>query len=249
MNTQLLKEIGFSDNEIKIYLCLLESGTLTAYEIGKKTSIYRAHIYDKLEKLIDKGFVSSLYQSSKKFYQATSPNHIMEYLNEKKNEIIKKEEIAQSLIKELSERQNQSKEDTEINIFKGIEGIKYFLKDIIKEKKEVLISGIDERKYQEALPIYMEQYFRDLRNYKIKEKVITMKKENVVLFKKKTASTTEYRFLKEPHINPTNTFVYGNKVVIVSWNNPPTAVMMENKNLAETYSNQFKYLWKIASKK
>ena len=39
MNTSALRKIGLSDNEIKIYLALLKSGTSTAYDIGNRTGI------------------------------------------------------------------------------------------------------------------------------------------------------------------------------------------------------------------
>ena len=76
MNTEALRKIGLTENEIKIYLDLLKSGTSTAYEIGKRTGIYRVHVYDKLEQLMDKGLVTYVYRGAKKFFQATNPSKI-----------------------------------------------------------------------------------------------------------------------------------------------------------------------------
>ncbi|MEK6950547.1 MAG: hypothetical protein AABX13_02380 [Nanoarchaeota archaeon] len=56
------------------------------------------------------------------------------------------------------------------------------------------------------------------------------------------ASTTHYRFLEASQFNPTNTFVYGHKVVIVTWGAPVTAVMIKNSLVAETYREHFKHL-------
>src|SRR3989338_7520738 len=175
MNTSALRKIGLSHNEIKIYLFLLKSGSATAYNIGKKTGIYRVHVYDKIEKLIEKGLVNDV----------------------------------NSILPELESMLLIPREDTFVEVFSGIEGLKYFLKDIIKTKKDVLITGIDDSKYEEALSVFMKQYFRDLRKNKIKERVITIKKKGVFMFDKKLATTTSYRFLEEKQFNPTNTFVYG----------------------------------------
>ena len=49
MHKEILQKLGLTENEVKIYLELLKSSAITAYEIGKRTGIYRAHIYDKLE--------------------------------------------------------------------------------------------------------------------------------------------------------------------------------------------------------
>ncbi|PIN76294.1 hypothetical protein COV18_00065 [Candidatus Woesearchaeota archaeon CG10_big_fil_rev_8_21_14_0_10_37_12] len=94
----------------------------------------------------------------------------------------------------------------------------------------------------------MKQLFRDLKKNKIKERVITAKKKDVFLFDKNVAQTTEYRFLEEKQFNPTNTFVYGDAITIVSWGTPITAIMIRNATIAETYKNHFEYLWKMASK-
>jgi len=184
MDTEVLRKVGLTENEIKIYLNLLKAGSSTAYEIGKQTGIYRVHVYDKLEQLMDKGLVTHIYKGAKKYFQATSPSKIKHYLEDKKRELETQEQAVEAILPELEAMSNLPKEDTFVEVFKGNEGLKYFLKDIIKTKQEVLITGIDDQKYQETLPIFMKQYFRDLLNRNIKERVITLKKMGVFLFDK-----------------------------------------------------------------
>ena len=249
MNTEVLRKIGLTENEIKIYIDLLKSGSSTSYEISKRTGIYRVHVYDKVEQLMNKGLVTYVYKGAKKYFQATHPSKINQYLDDKKKELETQESAVNLILPELEAMTNLPKENTFVEVFKGVEGLKYFLKDIIKTKKEVLITGIDDKKYQETLSIFMKQYFRDLSNKNIKERVITLKKLGVFLFDKEIAPTTSYRFLETNQFNPTNTFVYGSKVVIVTWGSPVTAVMIKNSEMAETYRNHFEHLWKIAEKK
>jgi len=247
MNTDILRKIGLTENEIKIYLNLLKTGSSTAYEIGKKTGIYRVHVYDKLEQLMDKGLVTHVYKGAKKYFQATHPSKIKQFLEDQKRVLDIQEQEVDSILPELEAMTKIPKEDTFVEVFKGNEGLKYFLKDIVKTRKEVLITGIDDQKYQDALPVFMKQHFRDLRNNNIGERVITLKKKGIFLFKKDLAPTTNYRFLEEKQLNPTNTFVYGNKIVIVTWGTPVMAVMIKNEAIAETYRNHFEHLWSIAS--
>ncbi len=249
MSTAALKGIGLGENEVKIYTTLLRTGALTAYELSQKTCIYRAHVYDKLEKLMEKGLVTHVYQGSKKYFQATSPEKIKQYLEEKKKVLEEQEIQIDEILPELLAMQKSPKEDTRVEVFKGKEGLKYFLKDIIKTKKEVFVTGIDDEKYEKELTVFMNQYFRDLKANKIKERIITLKKTSIFTFEKSKAPTTEYRFLDEKQFNPANTFVYGDKVVIVSWGTPVTAIMIQNKQTAETYRNHFEHLWDIASEK
>ncbi len=249
MELEPLRKIGLTENEIKVYLDLLKNGSSTAYEIGKRTGIYRVHIYDKLEQLMDKGMATHIYKGAKKHFQATDPIKIRQYIEDKRRKLEEQEQGVESIIPELEALSNFPKEDTHVEVFKGREGLKYFLKDIIKEKKEVLVTGIDDKRYQEELPIFMKQYFRDIKRFKIKERVITIKQKGVFRFEQELAPTTNYRFLEEKQFNPTNTFVYGGKVVIVSWGSPVTAVMIKNSLISETYRSHFEHLWGIADKK
>jgi len=247
MNLSILRKIGLTENEIKIYLHLLKTGLSTAYDISKDTNIYRVHVYDKLEQLMEKGLVTHIYQGSKKYFQSTPPDKLKHYLEEKKKILEAQEQEIEQILPQLHAMTLLPREDTFVEVFKGIEGLKYFLKDIIKSRLDVLVTGIDDQKYQDAIGIFMKQYFRDLKNNNIKERVITAKKKDIFLFNKQLAPTTTYRYLEEKQFNPTNTFVYGGKVVIVTWGTPVTAIMIKNKEIAETYRNHFEHLWKIAS--
>src|SRR3989344_1980565 len=147
MDTDVLRKIGLTENEIKIYLNLLKAGLSTAYDIGKKTGIYRVHVYDKLEQLMDKGLVTQVYKGAKKYFQATPPSKIRHYLEDKKRELETQEQAVEAILPELEAMTKLPKEDTFVEVFKGNEGLKYFLKDIVKTKQEVLITGIDDERY------------------------------------------------------------------------------------------------------
>ena len=244
-----LKEIGLTDNEVIVYLHLLKFGEKTVYQISQKTVIYRVHIYDIIEKLIQKGLVSFVNKGIKKYYKATHPNKIYDFIEEKNKKLDEEKKSIENIMPTLESAMLIPTVDTKVNVYEGKEGIKYILKDIIKTGCDVCITGIDDERYETELPIFMKQYFRDLRLNKIYEKVITNKKRGVFLFKKSLAPKTQYRFLEDKQFNPTNTFIYGNKIVIVTWGMPVTAIMIENKEITDTYKTNFEYLWKIADKK
>ncbi len=242
----ILKQLGLSENETAIYLALLSNGSLSVYEIASKTGIYRPNVYDKLETLLKKGLVSYVIKNSKKYFIAAEPEKIEEYLNEETDKIKKNKEKLKTILPQLSAMAILPKMPTKVEVFEGKEGLKVFLLDIIRTAKEVMITGIDDTKYNEALPTFMPKYFEELKARKIKERVITADRSGVFQFNN---PTTTYRFLSEKEFNPTNTFIYSNKVAIVSWDFPPTIIRIENKNMANTYRQHFEHLWKVAKKK
>src|SRR3989338_5391745 len=84
MNTKILEDIGLTNAEIKVYLSLLELGTSTAGPILQKSGLQNSVVHMTINRLIDKGFVSFFKEGKRNNYQAANPNHILEYLDEKK---------------------------------------------------------------------------------------------------------------------------------------------------------------------
>jgi len=73
-----LKELGLSDNEIKIYLALLEHGILNPTQLAEKTGLHRSYIYDTLDRLLEKGIINTILINNKKNYQAIDPKVLRE---------------------------------------------------------------------------------------------------------------------------------------------------------------------------
>lgn len=244
----LLAKIGLSVNEAEIYLTLLRAGSMSAYEISKKTGIYRPHVYDKLDTLAKKSLVSYVQKGKKKIFSAAPPSKVMDYLKEQENDITQDIKLLNDNMQNLTALYNLPKEDTRVQVFTGIEGLKLRIDDTYLSTPaggNVLIFGLDDSKYNEALPVFLPQHFKRLKEKKIKERVITYKKKNVFMFDNQV---TTYRFLNTKQINPTNTIIYGGKVSIVIWGTPITSIIIENKKLADTYREHFEFLWRMAEK-
>lgn len=70
---KLFQNLGLTDKEAKVYLASLEIGTNPVSEIGKKAKINRVTTYDILEKLIKKGLVNYIIRRNIKYFSATDP--------------------------------------------------------------------------------------------------------------------------------------------------------------------------------
>ncbi len=238
-----LKELGLTDNEIKIYLVLLKLGNGTPLEIGEKTGFSRSYVYDALERLIDKQIVSLVLKNNKKHYIPIEPKKLEQIQ-------IDKLEKLQKILPQLEELKANSNEEVRVELHKGAYIYKTLLKDVIltlKEKEEVLIFGIKDEDLISMDKYYYEhvsQYFSRLDKLKIKEKVIT----SIGTKKLKDAKTTAYRFLPKNIMENTAFEVYGDKVAIFLWGMPHYLIIIENKIIANSYRNQFNLLWKIAKK-
>ena len=54
---QFLIEIGFTLNEAKVYLTLLQNRYLNGYEISKLSNVSRSLVYNVIDRLVAKGFI------------------------------------------------------------------------------------------------------------------------------------------------------------------------------------------------
>jgi len=231
---RVLGEIGLSEGEIKVYLALLKLGPVQVSKIKEETLLHRTTIYDFVEKLLNKGLVNYVIRNNVKYYSATHPNKLLDFIKEK-------EEGVKGILPQLAALAETRKDEIRVEVYKGAEGFKAVLNDIIRVGKDIVGFGIDEAKFKEAFPILMEQHFKKEERLNIKERLLTSEGAKF-LFRKKT---TKYRFIPAEFFNPTPTAVYGNKIVSIIWE-PLTIVLIENAQLADSYKKYFEMLWGIA---
>ena len=124
-----MKKIGFSEQEIKIYLALLRIGPSTASRVASEAGIDRATTYRFLDSLIGKGAVSYFVTNNVKRFSAAHPSRLVEDLREKTKQM-------ELIVPELEGLILQSGEETRVELYKGKEGLKSIMKDILRDRKE-----------------------------------------------------------------------------------------------------------------
>ncbi|MBI5392754.1 hypothetical protein HZA96_02695 [Candidatus Woesearchaeota archaeon] len=238
MYEQQLKDLGLTSNEVRIYLLLLQHGMMNPGKISQKLGLHRGYVYDALERMQEKEVVNTLLQNDKKHYQATAPENIAELL-------LLKLENFKKIVPSLQKMITFEKEDTNVQLHKGKRVYRILLKDIIstiKKNETVYLIGVDENiLLTEVEPIYLKQYFTIIKEKGIKEKVIIKKGAAKV-----TEKNVQHKEIDAKYIGNTEQIIYGNKVALFLIGNPYYLVIIENKQVAETYRKQFELLWSVA---
>ena len=239
MDKQILKELGLTNNETEVYLTLLKTGSISVNEIAEKSGLHRQAVYDALDRLLEKGFVSFVIKNNKKYFQGINPEKILEYLKEK-------EDNFKYILPDLLNLTRLPREDTFVEFFKGKAIVRTVYRDIIKEFQKnsgtVMISGVDERKFMEEDKIALKQHLLKLRKLKSKEKILVKEGDKYFV----EGPQTKYKWISEESFNPTPIYVYNNKLTVIIWGNPNYAIIIKNRNLADAYRKQFNMLWKIS---
>jgi len=232
-----LKEFGLNDNEIQIYLELLKQKSSTASNLAKLSKINRTTAYLELENLMKLGLVSYIIKNSKRYYQTSSPNKLIEILDSKKAKI-------ESVLPQLKSL-HQVIEPFKIEVFEGKEGIKTFYQDILNNAKEVLAFGVT-GKAMEILEFAYPHFLKKFMKANIKEKALAN-----ISAKKKMGSHPrthlKIKYLPEEYNAEVTTIIYNDKIAIQSLQKENIyVVIIKDKLLYETYKNYFNFMWKIA---
>ncbi len=232
-----LQKLGLSKGLATVYLDLIRHGQSQVHQITQRTKFHRTSIYDYLEKLMQKGLVNFHIEKNIKMFKATSPENLTHYFEDLQNQ-------AKKIIPSLLKQQIVEKDDVIVEVYKGIEGLKFVLNDRISLKADMFALNIDEEIYTEILgEPYILNYLEKIKENNVKEKLITSHKATKLY----ETSFVDYRAVSEDFFDPTSTLIYADRVAHVIWE-PLTVILMKNKNLAEAHKKHFDHIWKKAKR-
>jgi len=233
---KVLERLGFSPNEIKVYLTLNDQGLMKAGKVAKIAKIDRSSCYNSLKILIEKGLVSYVITGNVKMFNATGPRRLLEYVKEQERDV-------EEIVPELHKRHKAAKVEGQVRMFKGIKGVKSIFLDIARKGEDNFVFG-SEGQFSERMPEFALQFDRLKMEANIRTKLILRKGR-----KEKDTKTTEYRYISKIAESPAVTNIYGDRIAIVIWTDEPEGIIIENAAAAKAYKSYFDFMWKNAERK
>jgi sugar-specific transcriptional regulator TrmB len=232
MNMQFIEDLGLTKNEAKVYLSLLDVGSTKAGLLTRKTGIHRRNVYDAIEMLAKKGLVSYIKENNVRIYSAVEPARLLESLKEK-------EENIKSILPELEQKFNFVQQKRGTDFYRGKQALKAIFDDQLKEGKEILVLGACPFA-KDIVKYYFQRYDNERKRRKIKVKAIFSGKVDYDI------PLSEVKFLPAQFNSPSATNIYGDKVAIILWTEEPFAILIHQKEIADSYRAYFELLWKQA---
>lgn len=246
MIKEKLQKIGLTRGESEIYEILLKYGETKAGRIVKQANITSSKVYDVLQKLIHKGLVSFVEKEGVKHYMATPPERLNEFLEEKKNQISKTQEELNKAIKIIEQKNKLEKQYNNVRMYIGKKGPKIILKELAQasiEEKYNYGYGTQDNPFLKLFPHDMNEFFKSEKKYRLKTQILFAKG------KKQIQPNAYIRYLPPEFITPVRTMIAGDKVFMVDFTDKITSIIIENKSIAQSYKEHFKFLWNIAKEK
>jgi sugar-specific transcriptional regulator TrmB len=244
MDLTKLQDTGLNEKESRLYVKLLELNESTVTKLAKETNINRSLLYFILSDLEKRGFVSYIIKNNVRYYKPIEPQKILSLLEEKKKSF-------ESILPELITMSKLIKRKPQIEILEGKEGIKTALNDILRQKKEWFAFNIP-GKGPEIMGPMIYAFEKEREKAKIVLNVILTRTEQAFERGKEfsTLKHTNIRYMPEEYSSPASNWIYGDRIVIIFWYKEfPFAVRIIDKDLAESYRNHFKALWKISKER
>lgn len=245
-----LIQLGLEKEEAEIYLYLKKKGLSTALEVSKNLSIGRTKVYRITDKLYKLGLIEQVMKSRGFKFKATSSLELNKLLLDKKLEVNKLESLLPLTISKLENLETNSKEDSNVKYYKGIEGLKQVTWNSLKAKKEILIYEMvsDMSKFLDKE--FSEEVRLELVKRKIKTKQLTNHKsiKEYIKVTQKVLKYWEVRFIDPKDLKLSYEFlVYNNTVAMYNVQSDNVfCVEIIDKRLANMQKMLFNFVWKNA---
>lgn len=224
---ELSKTLHLSDDDIRVYLAALELGQTSMVDLARKSGMNRTTLYRHIDVLQERGLMTEIHKRRRKFYSAVHPRQVVEVTREVTRTL-------ERLTPELLAIYNESKTKPRVTFYEGLDGLKEIFADILQERRP-MIGWSDYEYSRRAMGQYYETFAEERARRNILYRVIA----------RDTAAARERAQLSRRHLREiklttsgdltTEIYVYGNKVVHLSFrSNPIFAVMIEDPSIAAT---------------
>jgi sugar-specific transcriptional regulator TrmB len=242
MYEDILREVGLSSNESKVYETLLKLKEAPIEDISAKSKVHRRNVYDSIAKLLEKGLITELVVEKKKYYAAIDPSRLMDILTEKQTKL-------KTILPDLENRFRKVEVEEKAYLYKGIEGFKNYLQDILDVGETVYFIGAKAFWLDPRLQHYLPKFERErkkkgikfmhLFDYEVKEQ----KPEILKIVGK------PYKFMPKKYSSTTAIDIFGDRVVNFVGVKPgelyeePLQFVMVSRRMADSYRKFFQFIW------
>lgn len=252
MLERLLTSLGFTPEETRTYLLLLETGPTTVGVLAKKTGTPRPSLYGFLRNLHKKGLVSQSQQEGVQTFAAESPAKLNTIFEQRIEDLEYNRAQFVEVLPDLEKRIPFGLLQPRFQLFEGEHGVQHVLKDML------LYRDIQSYAYwpiKAMVDILSPEFFRYHNKERIKRNIFTQAiwpMGQTVPIKDHPYLGSGTAFKREVRIAPKGAefsmgyWIYKNKVAFVSSRKESFGFIIESKESVDMLLSQFTIIWELA---
>ena len=242
-----LKELGFSEKEIKVYVALTVLGEAKAAEIAKKADLPRTTVISILDRLSSDNFITCHNYRGVAYYWIESPKTITNVLSYKMEIANKLNSALANLYREEAHFPVAEVYDTKSKIKKAIEKL------ITNIRKRTVIYTIDTPESGNYSKIFTDGSEESITSLKKKKDILTYTLVPHNSFKsiaswKLAAQNIKIRELPENFSFSGSLWIIKNEIAHFS-GNPPFLAVIKHEEIVSGVKGLFDFLWSISEPK
>lgn len=234
---RLINNLNLSEDEVAVYLAALEEGEATIQDLARKSGVKRTSIYNFIDGLKQQKLILEMKKGKRKIYAAASPRKLLEM------ERLRLMELEQ-LMPRMEAIYNASEEKPRVTFYEGMSGIKQVYTDTLEEGQPIV--GFSDYEYMKKWlgGKYFSYYPKERTERGITFKSVARDSEAAREIKEQDSERLRETKLISSGDLRTEINIYGNKVAMMSFRTQtPFAVLIEDKNIAETLRIAWQKLW------
>ncbi len=253
-----LEQLSLTPLEIKIYLALLEEGSMSAPSIIKRLRVHRTSVYPPLDALFAKGLISKEASGKQVFFTITEPDKSLRVLldrtvTQKQKALTDMEANFSSFIKQLPHVPSKTTVETEAEtkFYKGKAGVKTIYEEALNahELRSYVNFEILRKAFPENETLFPEalQRNKQLKIYEFLEDTVPSRKIlEEFIDANKSQDRYFYKFLpQEIKLSSVDTLIYDGKVAIINVQQQLTGVVLQNRDYFNNSKVLFDLMWNI----
>lgn len=238
-----LAELGLHETEARFYLAALELGGAPIRTIAEKAGISRTNAYDVLSRLINQGLVTGTEGAGKSMQvAAVNPDRLSELFDHRQRKL-------QTILPELRSLHVGSESKPRVRYYAGPEGIKSVLEETLECRSKRLVGILSMRDlYVVPGRTWMDGLVRRRIEAGVQLRVIRARSNDLhPHWKASTKELRALRFAPAEFASTMTTYVYDEKVAIISSQRENFAMTIESKEFANLQRQLFEALWAASS--
>lgn len=237
---RILVEIGLQATEAKFYLAALELGQASVRDIASKAGIGRTNAYDVYSRLLEERLVTEVHVASSKtmLVAAEPPDQLIELLDARRRKL-------DGLLPELRSLHNRASGKPRVRYYQGLEGIKLVLNDTLTARDKKLLGILSMRDLFEVPGrAWMDDFVRRRIAAGVSLRVLRSPVKDIQnVWPQSPADLREVRFASPDFVFSMTSYIYDNKVAIISSRRENFAMTIESEEFAVMQRNLFEALW------
>ena len=235
---ELVQTLGLSEDELAVYLAALELGQANVQEISRKSGVKRTSIYNFIDSLKERQFLSEIKKGKRRLYSGANPSFLLQL---ERSRVASLEQVIPSLLA----INNKAGSKPKVTYHEGVEGMQEIYNQMLHDKQTIYVWEDLDRMFSIMPKGFTTSYPIERTRLKIPVRAINRDSK----FSREWTAANNEKYMRESRFVSADEFgtdieLFGDKVALFSLRKDfPFGVLIEDAPLARTLKIVWQELW------